>query len=146
MEERVEGEDLEAVDGDNNRSVSRSLNTQSRAVIETLLPSSANDRLPFGAIDTGFEEFLEDFEALGAPQLRAVFRAALFVASWVAPLLVRRVPPISRLTPSERTAALQAMERSRLAGFRQLLRVLKTVVALHYGALPEVRRAIHYHA
>ena len=114
-------------------------------MIDTLLPSSANQRLPFGAIATGFEEFLADFEAQGAPQLQAVFRVALFAAAWVAPLLVRRLPPLSRLTPTERADALGAMERSRLAPVRQLLRVLKTVVALHYGALPEVRRVIRYH-
>jgi hypothetical protein len=56
------------------------------------------------------------------------------------------MPPIGRLVPSDRAAALLAMERSSVVALRQLVRVLKTVVALHYGALPEVRQAIQYHA
>jgi hypothetical protein len=42
--------------------------------------------------------------------------------------------------------ALAAMERSRLPELRQLVRVLKTVVSLHFGALPQVRQAIGYHS
>jgi hypothetical protein len=117
-----------------------------RAVIDTLLPSSADPRLPLGALESGFEDFLDEFEAGASPRLREAFGWALFAAAWVAPLLIRRLPPISRLEPAERTAALQAMERSRLAALRQLMRVLKTVVALHYGGLPAVRQAVSYHA
>jgi hypothetical protein len=36
------------------------------------------------------------------------------------------------------------MAHSRLALPRQLLRVLKTIVGLHYGAVDEVRLAIGY--
>jgi hypothetical protein len=70
----------------------------------------------------------------------------LIASIWVAPLLVRRLPPISRLPPNERRDALRAMEGSRSPVLRQLIRVLKTVIGLHYGALPEVRQAIRYHA
>lgn len=115
-------------------------------VIDTLLPSSADPRLPLGALESGFEDFLEEFETSASPRLRAAFGWALIAAAWVAPLLVRRLPPISRLTPSERTEALRAMEHSRLPALRQLMRVLKTVVALHYGGLPAVRQAVSYHA
>ena len=115
-------------------------------MIDTLLPSAANPRLPLGAMESGFEGFLRAFEAQAAPQLRSAFRWALVASIWIAPLLIRRLPPIGRLTPSDRAAALRAMERSSVVALRQLVRVLKTVVALHYGAVPEVRQAIRYHA
>ena len=115
-------------------------------MIDTLLPSATDPRLPLGALESGFERFLDEFEARAAPQLRSAFRWALVAAIWIAPLLIRRLPPIGRLTPSERAAALRAMERSNVVAVRQLFRVLKTVVALHYGAVPEVRLAIRYHA
>ena len=97
-------------------------------------------------MESGFERFLGDFEISAAPQLRSAFRWALLAAVWIAPLLMRRLPPIGRLEPSDRAAALRAMERSNVVAVRQLVRVLKTVVALHYGAVPEVRQAIRYHA
>ena len=97
-------------------------------------------------MESGFEGFLGAFEAQVAPQLRSAFRWALVASIWIAPLLIRRLPPIGRLTATDRAAALRAMERSSVVALRQLVRVLKTVVALHYGAVPEVRQAIRYHA
>jgi hypothetical protein len=116
-----------------------------RAVLETLLPSQADPTLSLGIVEIGFENFLVEFAALGAPNLRRAFRLALFAASWISPLLIRRAPPLQRLGPTDREQALAAMELSSLTPMRQLTRVLKTVVALHYGAHPEVRRAIGYH-
>lgn len=113
-----------------------------RAVIDALLPSGADERLPAGALESGFEAFLVEFDRLAAPPLKRGFRIALLAAGWLAPLLVRRVPPMSRLAPDDREAALAAMESSRLVALRQLMNLLKTVVALHYGSLPSVRRAI----
>lgn len=121
------------------------LNRVDRAVVDALLPSGADVRLSIGALESGFEDFLEDFRLEGAPELRRGFGIALFAAGWVAPLLVRRIPPFSRLSTGDRERALEAMERSRFAVPRQLMTVLKTVVALHYGASPAVRKAIGYH-
>ena len=117
-----------------------------RAVLEALLPAGANRLLPLGVLDSGFEAFLPEFERDAAPQLRRAFRAALLAGGWLAPLLVRRLPPLSRLAPSERERALEAFGHSNVTVLRQLASVLKTVVALHYGAVAEVRQAIGYHA
>ena len=116
-----------------------------RAVLDTLLPSGANTVLPLGLLESGFDEFLLEFQTSSAPQLRTAFRLGLMAGSWVAPLLIGRPPPLSRLSPTDRERALVAMDRSSITVLRQLSRVLKTVCALHYGALPEVRRAIGYH-
>ena len=116
-----------------------------RAVLDALLPAQASSLLPLGLMDTGFEDFLTDFEAAAPKNFRSALRLALVTAGWVAPVLIRRLPPITRLNPDGRGRALAAMERSRVPELRQLMTVLKTVASLHYGALPEVRLAIGYH-
>lgn len=116
-----------------------------RAVLGALLPSGASSLLPQGLLDTGFEGFLDTFEAVAPADFRRVVRLALATGGWLAPLLIGRLPPMSRLNSDDRERALAAMAQSRLPELRQLVIVLKTVASLHYGALPEVRRAIGYH-
>ncbi len=86
-----------------------------------------------------------DFEASAPADFRRIFRLALVTAGWVAPLLIGRLPPMSRLNSHDRERALAAMDKSHLPELRQLVIVLKTVASLHYGGLPEVRQAIGYH-
>jgi hypothetical protein len=121
------------------------VNRFDRSVIDTLLPQGANPRLPLGLLESGFERFWAESNADLAPTLRLAFRFGLFTAAWVAPVLVHRLPPLGRLSASDRERALTAMEQSRLVVLRQLVRILKTVAALHYGAHPDVRKAIGYH-
>jgi hypothetical protein len=96
-------------------------------------------------MDTGFDDFLVDFEREAPDAFRRVFRLALFAGGWVAPVLIRRLPPITGLNQDDREKAIAAMAGSRVPELRQLVTVLKTVASLHYGALPEVRKAIGYH-
>lgn len=114
-------------------------------MLGALLPSGSSAALPLGLLDTGFDEFLGDFERAAPEAFRRVFRLALVTGGWVAPVLIGRVPPMTRLSPDDRDRALAAMARSRVPELRQLVTVLKTVASLHYGAVPEVRRAIGYH-
>ena len=124
----------------------RRLHAVDRAVLGALLPAGMSSRLALGVLDTGFDAFLDEFEQAAPTDLRRAFGLALFTAGWLSPILIRRLPPLSRLAAADRAHALSAMERSRVPELRQLVRVLKTVVSLHYGALPQVRRAIGYHA
>jgi hypothetical protein len=96
-------------------------------------------------MDTGFENFLRDFEAAAPADFRRAFRLALIAGAWAAPILIGRLPPLSRLSPEQQERALTAMEHSRVPELRQLLRVLKTVASLHYGGLAAVRQSIGYH-
>jgi len=114
------------------------------AVLDALLPGRAHPVLVSGISETGFERFLDDFERAAPRHLWRAFRIGLFTAAWVAPVLVRRVPPITRLREADRERALAAMASSSMPELRQLLSVLKTVTSLHYGGLPEVREAIGY--
>lgn len=120
------------------------LSPNGRAVLETLLPADANPLLPTGVISTGIEDFLDEFARASPEHLRRALRVGLFAGAWIAPLLVRRVPPITRLKEADRERALAAMAESRVPELRQLISVLKTVISLHYGGLQSVREAIGY--
>ena len=118
------------------------LSRSDAAVLDALLPSGSDPVLALGIMQTGFEGVLDDFRVHAPARLWRAFRLALFVATWLAPLLVRRMPPLTRLNRDDRELALAAMAESRLPELRQLVSVLKTVVSLHYGGLAEVRKAI----
>ena len=112
------------------------LHRNSRLVLDTLLPPLA------GTHD--FDQFWADFERTSVPAWRWSFRAAVFAATWIAPLLIRRVPPLARYDRPTRERVLAAMGNSRSAAMRQMLATLKTLVSLYYGADPKVRAAIGY--
>jgi hypothetical protein len=114
-----------------------------RAVLDALLPAAPEIGLP-GILETDFGAFLDDFRRVAPRAMRLAFEVALVAAGWWSPLMIHRLPPLSRLDAAGRDHALQAMAHSRLALPRQLLRVLKTIVGLHYGAVDEVRLAIGY--
>ena len=121
-----------------------SLNRQSCLILDTLLPGGTNSKLPYGLFDTGFEAFWSEFERTALPSWRRGFRAALWLANWFSPLLIRRPPPLTLYDRPTRERALAAMERSRLYLLRQMIGLLKTTVSLAYGANSDVREAIGY--
>jgi hypothetical protein len=123
--------------------VNRILSPAQRAVLETLLPSGAHPTLP-GVLETGFEGFYADFEKTALPSMRLGFKAAVFFAQWVSPLLIFRLPPLSRLSPETRERAIEAMGQSRFYLVRQLVLLLKAVTCFGYGADPRVRAAVGY--
>jgi len=120
------------------------LSRQSRLVLDTLLPSGAHPDMKYGVFDTGFEAFWSDFERAALPSLRWGFRAALFAATWIAPLLILRPPPLTLYDRPTRERALAAMESSPTYFLRQMMVLLKTTVCFCYGADPSVRDAIGY--
>lgn len=120
------------------------LNKRDHLILETLLPAGAHPGLPLGIAGVGFDEFWSELERTALPEWRRGFRLALWVAAWVAPLLIGRLPPLTLYERPVRERALAAMERSRLAPLRQMSGLLKTVVCFCYGANGEVRQAIGY--
>lgn len=112
--------------------------------MDTLVPAHADPRLPQGVLGLGFDTFYAEFEQSASPFLRAAFRASLLAATWISPVLVRRAPPLDRLSRPARERALEAMATSRVALIRQLLVVLKLVAAMSYGAQSGVREAVGY--
>jgi hypothetical protein len=120
------------------------LGRNARITLDTLLPANGHPNLPDGIFDAGFDAFYADFERDADRSFRLGFRVALWAAIWIAPLLVRRIPPLSRHDRATRERALIALGASRFYLFRQLLLLLKTVTALCYGAGGRVRSAVGY--
>lgn len=102
-----------------------------RAVAEAAFSSEAGPppaaRLDWLMADVG------DFLVRAGWRLRAVVFSSLLVCTFVAPLLLRRRPPLRRLPPAERLAALERLERSR---FAMPLFAVKALLALMYYEAP----------
>lgn len=120
------------------------LGARDRVVLDALLPSGL-DGLP-GVFEAGFEHYEAGFRADAPLPMRIGWRAALFLASWLSPLLIRRLPPLDRLSVDEREAALEAMGKSRFYLIRQCFLLLKAVTSFGYGSTRSVRRAVGYDA
>ncbi|MBI4424790.1 MAG: hypothetical protein HY554_13745 [Elusimicrobia bacterium] len=120
------------------------LSARQRAALEALAPSGAHPALRSGLLDAGFEAFYARFRGEAGAPLRLAFEAALWSAVWVAPLLIGRLPPITRLSPDAREQALEALLCHRVYWLRQLGLVLKAVACFCYGADPLVRDALGY--
>jgi hypothetical protein len=119
------------------------LNRRSRIVVDTLLPSGTHPSLP-GATEAGVEEFLDEFRRSASPLLRLGLRAGMFLAVWIAPVMIGRVPPITLYRRATRERALEALAGTRVHAVRAAFTALKVAVSLGYGADPAVRRAIGY--
>jgi hypothetical protein len=117
------------------------LTPRTRLVFHTLLPAQAHPALALGLFDTGFDEFWLDFQRSAPLEARRALQLALFTATWFAPLLIGRLPPLGRHDQPTRERALAALETARLPVLRQLLGLLKLVASLGYGAHPAVRAA-----
>ena len=120
------------------------LSQRARIILDTLLPAGAHPALKYGVFDAGFDAFWTDFERTALSSLRWEFYAALFAAIWIAPLLIRRPPPLTLHDRPTRERALAAMASSRFYLLRQLLLQLKLNVSYCYGADRNVRDAIGY--
>lgn len=118
------------------------LDKRARVVLDTLLPPGSEPRLPLGLFEAGFDGFYAGFRKDASPAMVFGFRAALFASVWVAPLLIGKLPPITRLRRPAREKALEAMGKSRFYLLRQLMLVLKAVCCFCYGADRSVRDAL----
>ncbi|HET7482349.1 MAG TPA: hypothetical protein VFK89_05750 [Actinomycetota bacterium] len=118
------------------------LRRRARVVLQTLVPEQAHPVLTKGIEGVRFDDFYADFAANASGKLLLSFRASLFLAIWVAPLLVGRIPPITRHRADVRRRILDRFFASRIALFRQIALTMKFVVSLCYGADDDVRRAV----
>lgn len=112
-------------------------------MLDALLPPGGPGALP-GLLETGFEDFEARWSSEAPVPMVLGWRAALIVAGWISPLLIKRLPPFERLSPEDRTAALEALGKSRFYLLRQISLLIKAVAGFGYGNDPRVRRAIGY--
>jgi hypothetical protein len=120
------------------------LTKRDRIVLDTILPSKAHPTLPLGIFDAGFDEWYQDFQKNAVFPMRIGFWAALFIAVWIAPLLIFRIPPISLYERPTRERILLALYNSRFYGLRQMFLLLKANLSFCYGANMQVRDAIGF--
>lgn len=69
------------------------------------------------------------------------FRAGVFLAEWVAPVLVGQLPPLRQLDFHTRVEALERMERSPLG---LALFAVKGVACINYFEHPDTARAVGF--
>ena len=120
------------------------LSRRSRVALDTLIPSQSHPSLRAGIFDAGFDAFYADFEKTALFPMRLGFRAALFTAVWVSPLLIGRVPPLTLYSRDTRERALDAVAKSRFYVIRQMMMLLKAVCMFCYGADAGVRDAVAF--
>lgn len=75
-------------------------------------------------------EDVEDFVAKSGPRVLTIFAGGLTVASLLAPALIGKVPPLSRLSVEERCRALDRLEETPLG--LPLLAVKAILCILYY--------------
>ncbi len=83
-----------------------------RAVAEALFAQEHGppaDRLDWMIRDLG------DFFGHVTLRARLLFRACIATIAWIAPLMIAKLPPISRLSVPERIEAIERLERSPLS-------------------------------
>ena len=77
---------------------------------------------------------MRDFLSRAGGRARLLFRLALFLATWIAPLWILRLPPLGLLNREQRIDALNRLEASTLG---PPLFALKAIVSLVYYEHPE---------
>lgn len=115
-----------------------------RIIAETLLPAGAHPRFKLGAADTGVDAFIDELEATAVTPMRLSFWGAVVFATWAAPLMIRRLPPLGRLSLPDRERALGAMASSPVYLIRQLIMMLKMTLSFAYGADRRVQAQLGY--
>ena len=110
------------------------------ALLGAMIPPGPGHPGIAGAPDAG--HYLADLDTRGPPLLRLGLRAAVWVLTWLGPLLVGALRPFHRLPADARDRCLQAAATSRWYLLRQLVLTLKTVACLAYLRDPHVRDAL----
>ncbi len=112
-----EGGDPYVIDGWNSRASRAGLPGRSiraaRCVAETLF--AREDGPPPAARLDWMTRDLADFFGHVTLRARLLFRACVATVYWLAPLLIAKLPPLSRLSIDDRVEALERLERTPLS-------------------------------
>ncbi len=112
------------------------LSRDARAFAEALF-SDESGAPPAPRIDWLLRE-LADFVSHAGPRTQLILRGGLMTASWLAPPLIGKAPPLAKLTVSDRCRALEKLEHTP-AGLPLL--ALKAMLCIIYYEHPDVLRA-----
>lgn len=140
-EDRDEGGDPYVLDGYDTRAHRRGLTPGSLASARVLaegLFSTEDGPPPKERLDW-MEADLGDFFGHTSRRAGWLFRACVFTVTTFAPLLIGRLPGLSRLTVEERVEALERMEQTLLS---MPLLAAKAILSIVYYEHPDASRAI----
>jgi len=84
---------------------------------------------------------VDDFLQHAGARSRLIFRGALFVVTWVSPLLALRPPPLGLWSLPVRTRALERLERTPLA---LALLAIKAMLSIPYYEHPDAAAEIGF--
>lgn len=111
------------------------------AFVDALLPGEVGVAAPEAGV---LAQRIEEFVVRLGTQSVIGFGMLLVVFDLSVPLTWGRLTRFVSLSRDERVRYLRAWDESRLYLRRAMLLLLKTVVTMVYGSLPEVQRAIGY--
>ncbi len=112
------------------------------SLLEVIVPSGTNERLPLGASDVPVKPFLDDAFKATPLDFRIGFRMCLWVVM-LSPLFVpRRFKLAVHLTREERLALLGRFAASNVYLLREMPVMFKVVLGFAYCRVPEVQRAL----
>ncbi len=103
-----------------------------RAFAEALF-SREDGPPPEGRLDWLCADF-EDFLTQAGVRAQTIINGSLMAVTWMAPLTIKRLPPLGRLTLADRCQALEAMEETPL-GLAVL--ALKALLSIIYYEHPD---------
>jgi hypothetical protein len=112
------------------------------SLLEVIVPSGTNDRLPLGARDVPVEQFLDDAYTATPLDFKLGFRVCLWVVMFSPLFLLRRFKLAAGLTREERLALLERFAASDIYLVREMPVMFKVVLGFAYCRVPAVQRAL----
>lgn len=136
VQDREESADPYVIDGWNSRASRPGLPERSiaaaRCIAETLFTQESGPpppaRLDWMARDLG------DFFGHVTLRARLLFRACVATVFWIAPLLLAKLPPLSRLSAGDRVRAIERFERTPIS---MALLGAKAILSIVYYEHPD---------
>lgn len=110
---------------------------RARAIAEAIFATVAGPP-PAARLDWLLADF-GDFAAHAGPRARLVLALCSIVVTWLAPLMVWRLPPLARLTVTERAEAIERLERTPLS---VTVLGIKAILCILYYEHPDAMREI----
>lgn len=111
-------------------------------VFDTVVPSGADERLPFGASDAPMDRFIDDLMDRAPFQFCIGLRVCLWVVMLSPLFLIGHIATFAGLSPVDRARLLTVMGESDRYLIREMPLLFKTVACLGFCGLPEVQRRV----
>jgi len=108
---------------------------RARAIAEALFATEAGPP-PAARLAWLLDDF-GDFAAHAGPRARFLLALCSFAVTWLAPLMVWRLPPLARLSVADRSEAIERLERTPLS---VAVLGIKAILCILYWEHPDAMR------